>query len=30
MEKYNVDELNFPWGKNCFAILEWFTILQSQ
>ena len=25
MEKYDVDELNFPWEKNCFVFLVWFT-----
>ena len=28
MAKYNVDEYNFPWEKNCFAFFAWFTTLQ--
>ena len=30
VEKYNVDELNFLWETNCFAIVVWFTTLQLQ
>ena len=30
VEKYNVDELNSPWEKNCFAFFSWFTTLPSQ
>ena len=30
VEKDNVDELNFPWKKNCFRFFAWFTTLESQ
>ena len=30
VKKYNVDELNSPWEKNCFAFFSWFATLQWQ
>ena len=30
MEKYNLDELNFPWEKNCFTFFSLFTTLRLQ